>query len=60
MDDVEYSTLLPLPLTTIHQPCREIGEAAMSAMLERIARPNILARDILLDCKLVIRDSSGA
>ena len=58
MDDVEYSTLLPVPLTTIHQPCREIGEAAMSAMLDRIAHPDMLARDILLDCKLVVRDSS--
>ena len=60
IDDVEYSTLLPVPLTTIHQPCREIGEAAVSAMLERIARPDMLARDILLDCRLVVRESSGS
>lgn len=60
MDDVGYAALLPVPLTTIHQPCREIGEAAMSAMLERIARPDMLARDILLQCHLVVRDSCGA
>jgi DNA-binding LacI/PurR family transcriptional regulator len=59
MDDVEYATLLPVPLTTIHQPCREIGEAAMSVMLERVARPNMLARDVLLDCRLVVRASCG-
>lgn len=60
MDDAGYASLLPVPLTTIRQPCREIGEAAMSAMLERIARPEMLARDILLDCRLVVRASCGA
>jgi DNA-binding LacI/PurR family transcriptional regulator len=60
IDDVEYAKLLPVPLTTIHQPCRAIGEAAMSAMLERIARPDMLARDIMLDCRLVVRESCGA
>ena len=60
IDDVEYASLLPVPLTTIHQPCREIGEAAMSAMLERIERPDMLARDILLECRIVVRDSCGA
>ena len=59
MDDVEYASLLPVPLTTIHQPCREIGEAAITAMLERIARPTVPARDILLAAKLVVRKSSS-
>jgi len=59
IDDVEYAKLLPVPLTTIHQPCREIGQAAMAAMLDRIQHPDMLARDILLDCKLVIRASCG-
>lgn len=60
IDDVEYAKLLPVPLTTVHQPCREIGTAAVGAMLERIARPEMPVRDILLDSKLVIRDSCGA
>jgi GntR family transcriptional regulator, arabinose operon transcriptional repressor len=60
IDDVEYAKLLPVPLTTIHQPCREIGVAAMAAMLERVTNPDMPVRDILLDCKLVIRDSCGA
>jgi GntR family transcriptional regulator, arabinose operon transcriptional repressor len=59
IDDVEYAKLLPVPLTTVHQPCREIGQAAISAMLERIKDPNMLARDILLDCRLVVRASCG-
>jgi GntR family transcriptional regulator of arabinose operon len=60
MDDVGYASLLPVPLTTIHQPCRAIGEAAMSAMLERIAQPAMLPRDILLECRLVVRESCGS
>ena len=60
IDDVNYAALLPVPLTTVHQPCREIGEAAMRVMLERLERPKMPARDVLLDCSLVIRKSCGA
>jgi DNA-binding LacI/PurR family transcriptional regulator len=60
IDDVEYANLLPVPLTTVHQPCRQIGVAAVAAMLERVANPDMPVRDILLDCRLVIRDSCGA
>jgi GntR family transcriptional regulator of arabinose operon len=60
IDDVEYASLLPVPLTTVHQPCKEIGMAAVAAMLERVAAPDTPIRDILLDCTLVVRDSCGA
>ncbi len=60
IDDVEFASLLPVPLTTVHQPCREIGEAAMAAMLERIQRPSLFVRDILVECKLIVRASCGA
>jgi GntR family transcriptional regulator of arabinose operon len=60
IDDVGYASLLPVPLTIVHQPCREIGAAAVDAMLQRVARPDMPVRDILLDCKLVVRDSCGA
>ena len=38
IDDVAYASLLPVPLTTVRQPCREIGEAAIAAMLESRVR----------------------
>ena len=60
IDDVNYASLLPVPLTTVHQPCREIGEAALRVMLERLERPKMAARDVLLDCTLVVRKSCGA
>jgi DNA-binding LacI/PurR family transcriptional regulator len=60
MDDVNYAALLPVPLTTVHKPCRDIGEAALRVMLERLDRPKMPARDVLLECTLVIRHSCGA
>jgi GntR family transcriptional regulator of arabinose operon len=60
IDDIAYASLLPVPLTTMHQPCREIGMSAMATMLERIAHPTMPARDLLLECNLVIRNSCGA
>jgi GntR family transcriptional regulator, arabinose operon transcriptional repressor len=60
IDDVKYASMLPVPLTTHHQNCGDIGSVAMSAMLERIERPNLPTRDILLQATLVIRKSCGA
>lgn len=60
IDDVNYASLLPVPLTTVHQPCAEIGETALRVMLDRLDRPKSPARDVLLDCELVIRESCGA
>jgi GntR family transcriptional regulator of arabinose operon len=57
IDDIHYASLLPVPLTTIRQPCQEIGMAAMSTMLERVRRPSMPTRDILLECTLVERQS---
>lgn len=59
IDDVTYAELLPVPLTTIRQPCRELGEVALQLMLERLDRPRMPAREVLLDCELVVRSSCG-
>lgn len=59
IDDVEYAGLLPSPLTTIRQPCREIGRVAMGAMRERLAHPDLPAREILLQGELIVRESCG-
>ncbi len=60
IDDVEYASLLPVPLTTLRQPTRQIGDAALTAMLERVARQDLPARDILLHAELIVRESCGA
>jgi hypothetical protein len=59
IDDVEYASLLPVPLTTLRQPTRQIGDVALSLMLQRIARPDLPARDTRLRCELIVRESCG-
>jgi DNA-binding LacI/PurR family transcriptional regulator len=60
IDDVKYASLLSVPLTTIHQPCADVGAMAVSTMLERLRHPKLPARDIMLNFQLVVRDSCGA
>ena len=60
IDDVDYANLLPVPLTTLRQPTRHIGAAALAAMLDRVAGTDLPTRDILLHGSLVVRRSCGA
>jgi DNA-binding LacI/PurR family transcriptional regulator len=59
-DDVKYADLLPVPLTTQHQNCAQIGSTAMATMLDRLARPNLPTRDVLLQTHTVVRQSCGS
>ena len=58
VDDVSFAKYLPTPLTTMRQNCAEIGAAAMSVMLDRLAHPGRAVRDVLVRTELVIRASS--
>jgi len=60
IDDVKYATLLPVPLTTIRQPCAEIGATAVETMVQRLQHPDFPGRDIALNFRLIVRQSSGA
>jgi DNA-binding LacI/PurR family transcriptional regulator len=59
MDDVRYASLLPVPLTTIHQDCAGIGTVAMATMLQRLEHPELPVRDVLVPVRLVVRRSCG-
>ena len=59
-DDVKYATLVSPPLTTIHQPCRDIAVIAFQTMLDRLADPALPTRHISLPPRLVVRESCGA
>jgi LacI family transcriptional regulator len=48
------------PLTTMHQPCRDIAMVAFRTMVERITDPTLPARNLMLTPSLVIRESCGA
>jgi LacI family transcriptional regulator len=59
-DDVNYSTLLSVPLTTMRQPFRAIAQAAVDTLLARIEDPNLPPRQVLLSAELIVRKSCGA
>jgi GntR family transcriptional regulator, arabinose operon transcriptional repressor len=59
IDDVKYASLLPVPLTTQHQNCADIGAMAIATMLQRLEKPDLPTRDILLQTKTVLRSSCG-
>src|SRR5690606_20938644 len=60
-DDVKYASLVSVPLTTVRQPCADLGETAMRVMVERLRNPSMPARDVFLDFRLIVRAScSGA
>ena len=58
-DDVKYASLLPVPLTTIHQPCNELGTAAIETMVQRLQHAAFPGRDVALNFRLIVRKSSG-
>lgn len=60
MDDIKYASMLQTPLTTIHQPCLELGAAALSAMRDRVSHPTMPARDLFVDFRLVVRESTAS
>jgi GntR family transcriptional regulator of arabinose operon len=59
IDDVKYASLLPVPLTTQHQNCDDIGAMAIATMLQRLEKPDLPTRDILLQTKTILRRSCG-
>jgi DNA-binding LacI/PurR family transcriptional regulator len=59
IDDVDYASLLPVPLTTLAQPTLELGVVALSMMLTRVAHRDLPARDTRLRCEIVVRESCG-
>ena len=59
IDDVRYASLLPVPLTTMRQPCAALGHVAVATMFQRLADPTLPPRQILLNAKLIVRKSSA-
>jgi DNA-binding LacI/PurR family transcriptional regulator/DNA-binding transcriptional regulator YhcF (GntR family) len=57
-DDVEFAALATPSLTTVRQPVEAMCRAAVQTMLQRIDEPDEPARDVLVDCQLIIRESS--
>ena len=58
-DDVNFAGLVSPGLTTMHQPCAEIGAAAYHMLLARVANSGLPPRSICLTAPLVVRASTG-
>jgi len=58
-DDVCYAKLLIPPLTTMRQPCLELGVTAVETMFSRLQHRHAPARRILLRAQLVERASTS-
>lgn len=58
-DDVQFAKLTIPPLTTMHQPCDEIAASAFGLLLDRIRKPNLPPRSVILDSPLVVRGSTS-
>ena len=60
IDDVKVAKQAKVPITTVHQPFRAIGKAAVDAMIGRIENRTMRPRDIFVGIDLVVRESCGA
>jgi LacI family repressor for deo operon, udp, cdd, tsx, nupC, and nupG len=58
-DDIEFAQYVEPPLTTIHQPRREIGRATMARMIAKLGAAGDGPGQVVLDHELVVRGSSG-
>ncbi len=58
-DDVKYARLARVPLTTMSQPYRALGDLAVQTMLERIAHPWLPARTVTAAATLKVRESTN-
>ena len=58
-DDIPVARYLSPPLTTVRQPMKDLGAAAVDALVDQLQRRRIAARDIVLPTELVVRGSCG-
>jgi DNA-binding LacI/PurR family transcriptional regulator len=59
IDDPQWAELVEPPLTVVAQPTREMAEAAVALLLERVTRERSDPRKLVFLFKLVVRGSSG-
>lgn len=57
-DNVITSQIAQPAITTIAQPCFQMGQQACSILVDKIANPELHDRQILLSTELVIREST--
>jgi LacI family transcriptional regulator len=58
-DDIEFAEFLEVPLTTFHQPAREIGSLGAEILIEKLRGEREEPRRVVLTPRLIVRRSSG-
>lgn len=56
--NVRYSDFLRVPLTSIDQDCKGLGQRTARLALDLLKKPSSRARTVLLDPRLIVRESS--
>jgi len=59
-DDMPWSGQLCPPLTAVAQPTYDLGQEAGRLLLRRMPDPEASTQSIVLQTRLIIRESSGA
>lgn len=59
-DDMPWSSQLSPPVTSVSQPTYELGQEATRLLLRRINNPDVHPQSVVLQTRLVVRESCGA
>ncbi len=57
-DDVKYARLARVALTTMRQPCEQLGDLAVQTMIDRVEHPWLPSRTVTTTAILCARESS--
>ena len=57
-DNLDFSSILDVPLTTVAQPGYEMGQAAAKLLMDKIRGNDEKSKKIILKSKLIVRSSS--
>lgn len=57
-DDMEWNVIVQPGITAVAQPTYELGRVAATLLMERIEKPTLPVREVMLKSKLIVRKSS--
>ena len=57
-DDIDFSSCLQSPLTTVRVPKREIGRQVVRILIQMLKQPDLAPQVVRLPVELIVRDSS--
>jgi LacI family transcriptional regulator len=59
-DDIDFASATIVPLSSLRQPSRLIGQTALGILLEEADDPTLAPRQVVFQPELVVRESSGS